>query len=29
LNRIAPEVLRDLLSMSYRYVNRKLPQKRR
>jgi hypothetical protein len=29
LNRITPEVLRDLLSMSYRYVNRNPPQKRR
>jgi hypothetical protein len=28
LNRISPEVLRDLLSMSYKYVNRK-PTKRK
>ena len=29
LSRIAPEVLRDLLSMSYKYVNRKPKQRKR
>ena len=29
LNRISPEVLRDLLSMSYKYVNRKPKQRKR
>jgi hypothetical protein len=29
LDRIAPEVLRDLLSMSYKYVNRKPKQRKK